>query len=35
MKALSIRQPWAHNIIHNGKDIEKTEHGALTIAGRS
>ena len=22
MKALSIRQPWAHNIIHNGKDIE-------------
>jgi hypothetical protein len=22
MKALSIRQPWAHSIIHGGKDIE-------------
>ena len=22
MKALSIRQPWAHHILHDGKDIE-------------
>ncbi len=22
MQALSIQQPWAHNICHNGKDIE-------------
>lgn len=36
MKALSIRQPWAHAIIHMGKDIENrkwaTEHrGPLLI----
>ena len=25
MKALSIRQPWAHLILHGGKDIENRD----------
>lgn len=25
MMALSIRQPWAHNILHDGKDIENRD----------
>lgn len=33
MKALSIRQPWAHLIIHGGKDIENRS-WATSLRGR-